>query len=336
MSREERPVRTIRVGLELDDEELANAAEALRSGRLVVFPTETVYGLGANALDAAAVTGIYAAKGRPVRNPLIVHVHNADAARGIVTTWPEAAERLAKAFWPGPLSIILPKSDSIPDVVSGGGPTVALRSPAHPVALKLIEMAGVPVAAPSANPSGYVSPTRVEHLAESIKRAVEYIVDAGPCPGGIESTVLDLTEDPPRVLRPGLLDRTRLEEALGCRIRLGGAGASSPRSPGLLGRHYAPRATVLVARDLSTVSDQIRSLTSQGKRAAFLTFAPPPPESACEVVFMPREPGAYARALYDVLMRLDRAGIDTIVVEEPPDEPAWEAINDRLRRAALG
>lgn len=184
-------------------EAIERAAEALRSGKLVAFPTETVYGLGASALDSAAVAKIFAAKGRPGNNPLIVHVESAEAARALAADWPAAAERLAEKFWPGPLTLVLPKRDCVPAITTAGAPTVALRSPAHPIARALLKAARLPVAAPSANRSQEVSPTLASHVLRSLGERVDVVLDGGPTTGGIESTVLDLCSQPPRLLRPG-------------------------------------------------------------------------------------------------------------------------------------
>ena len=224
---------------------LTEAARVLRGGGLVSFPTETVYGLGANALDAAAVARIFAAKGRPANNPLIVHVADAGAARRLVADWPPLAERLAERFWPGPLTLVLTKRDPVPDVVTAKGPTVAVRVPAHPVAQALVRAAGVPIAAPSANRSTELSPTRAEHVLRGLDGRIDVLLDGGPTAGGIESTVLDLTVTPPRLLRPGLLGIAELEVATRARWfvrrQQDGEGTAALPSPGLLPRHYAPR-----------------------------------------------------------------------------------------------
>ncbi len=186
-----------------EPERIARAAEVLRRGGLVAFPTETVYGLGANALDPNAVAGIFHAKGRPANNPVIVHVAEARDVLRVVADWPEIAERLAQRFWPGPLTLVLPKRAGVPDVVTAGGPTVAVRVPAHPVALALLRAVGVPIAAPSANRSTQLSPTRAEHVQRGLDGLIDLILDGGPTTGGLESTVLDVTTTPPRLLRPG-------------------------------------------------------------------------------------------------------------------------------------
>ncbi|MFP5503974.1 MAG: L-threonylcarbamoyladenylate synthase, partial [Candidatus Sericytochromatia bacterium] len=229
---------------------LAEAAALLRAGALVAFPTETVYGLGANALDPAAVAKIFEAKGRPATNPLIAHVADAAMARQVVASWPESAQKLADAFWPGPLTLVLPKRPEVPDAVTAGLGSVGVRVPAHPVALALIREAGVPVAAPSANPYMAVSPTRAEHVARGLGDKVAMILDGGPAEVGLESTVLDLTRPVPTVLRPGGLPIARLREVLGEVDLLGHLAPEGDvplPSPGLARRHYAPRARVRLA-----------------------------------------------------------------------------------------
>ncbi len=237
-----------------DPKWIRRAAEIIRAGGLVAFPTETVYGLGADALNPEAVRGIFEAKGRPATNPLIVHVEGAEEARRLVLRWPEAAERLARRFWPGPLTLILEKARCVPGIVTAGGPTVAIRAPSHPVARALIRAARTPIAAPSANRSMRLSPTRAEHVIEQLGGRVALVLDGGPTPGGIESTVLDLASETPRVLRPGPIAPSALDVALGRRMSAAagkdksGHSADLPesepgavRSPGLMARHYAPR-----------------------------------------------------------------------------------------------
>lgn len=329
---------------------LRGPVRALRAGSLLVIPTETVYGLGANALDPDAVQRIFEAKGRPATNPLIVHVANESDARALAESWPEQAGVLAHAFWPGPLTLVVYRNRSVPDIVTAGGPTVALRVPDHFVALSLLEAAHTPIAAPSANPSGQVSPTRVEHLSERIRQAAAYILDAGPCPGGIESTVVDLTGPTPRILRPGLLGRDQIESLIGPLLPADASARHSPeapsspnpgeaaRSPGVLGRHYAPRARVLLIE--RTPSSDVQAFFSEGGaplRIGWLALRDRPDvPTPCHVLRMPTDPEAYARELYDTLQRLDEVGLDVIAVDLPPDEAAWEAVRDRLRRASMG
>jgi len=310
---------------------IADAAELIRSGRLVAFPTETVYGLGADALNEPAVRRIFAAKGRPTTNPLIVHLASIDMAQEVVATWPDSADRLAARFWPGPLTLVLPKHPCVPDKVTAGGPTVAVRMPAHPVARALIQAAGTPVAAPSANRSSALSPTTAQHVIASLGDAVDLVLDAGPCPGGIESTVLDLTADPPQILRPGLITADQIRDVIGAVVVDRSPGEPS-RSPGLLPRHYAPRTPLELAPGDGSI--RVRELAETGVRVAWLTWDHVPPVAGVEVVSMPRDPNAYAARLYAELHRLDAANLDRIIVAEPPDEPAWLAIRDRLRRAA--
>jgi len=316
---------------EADPGPLARAAEVLRRGGLVAFPTETVYGLGANALDAAAVGRIFAAKGRPAHNPVIVHVTGPEAARELVSDWPEAARRLAERFWPGPLTLVLPRRAVVPDLVTAGGPTVALRVPAHPVALGLLRACRLPVAAPSANRSTQLSPTRAEHVLSGMGDRIDLLLDGGPTSGGLESTVLDLTTDPPRLLRPGLVSPAELEAVVGPIAR--GAEPGQPaRSPGQMERHYAPRTP------LETVPapglGRVRALAGEGRRVGWLTLG----EAACPAgvmcVALPADAAGYAAGLYDALHRLDAAGLERIIVDLPPRTDEWLAVHDRLRRAA--
>lgn len=288
---------------------LAEAARVLREGGVAAFPTETVYGLGANALDAKAVARIYELKGRPSTSPLIVHVASVEMARTLVRTWPEAAERLAAKWWPGPLTLVLPKRARVPDVVTAGLDTAGIRMPAHPVALALLKEAGVPLAAPSANRFTQLSPTSAEHVKAAFGEAVP-VLDGGPCEVGIESTVVSLAGERPVLLRPGMVSREELEKILGP-IEDAAPAEGAHESPGLHERHYQPRTPLFVA----------------------LT---PPAEGKgryLRVEDLSREPAGYARRLYAELHRLDTEGLDWIAVEPPPEGPAWEGIRDRLRRA---
>lgn len=313
------------------------AAEVLRRGGLVAFPTETVYGLGANALDPAAVRRIFAAKGRPAFNPLIVHVADIEQARELAADWPAAAQALAERFWPGSLTLVVPRRAIVPDEITAGGPTVALRVPAHPVALALIRAAGVPIAAPSANRSTHLSPTRARHVLASLSEAVDLLLDAGPTPGGLESTVVDVTCTPARLLRPGLVAPAQLEEIIGPVEQFSpAAGTEEPRrSPGLLGRHYAPRTPLECVAP--SESARVAELLRQGRRVGWLTFPESPAVSLPGLLRLelPCEPGAYAAGLYAALHELDAAGVERIIVTLPPPDEEWLAIHDRLRRAAL-
>lgn len=332
-----------------DPAALARAAAVLARGGLVAFPTETVYGLGALALDPGAVGRIFAAKGRPPSNPVIVHVARREAARLLAAPFTPLAEALADAFWPGPLTLVVPRSPRVPDVVTAGGPTVALRSPAHPVVLGLLEALGAPVAAPSANPSTALSPTSAEHVLAGLDGRIDLVLDAGPCPLGIESTVVDATGDEPLVLRPGSITRDALSAAL---ARAPNASASpspsaSPsldaatapahpgapaRSPGQLARHYAPR-TPLSLKSRRELIEALPHVSAPSP--AVLWCGPAPVAMPPEVlsIELPDEPVGYAARLYAALHDLDgKAG--ALWVERPPEGPTWEALHDRLRRAA--
>jgi L-threonylcarbamoyladenylate synthase len=311
---------------------MAEAVERLRSGALVAFPTETVYGLGANALDPDAVARIFAAKGRPSTNPLIVHVPDVAAARELAGEWSEIAEKLAARFWPGPLTLVVQKAGAVPDIVTAGGPTVGLRVPNHPVALELLRASGVPIAAPSANRSEEVSPTTAQHVVDSLGPYMDdlLILDGGPCTVGLESTVLDVTSEPPHILRPGMVTEVMLRQ-----VMMMGVGAThtrhgAARSPGQMVRHYAPKALVVpVSRDRWAV--EFRA----GDGVVFCGGLPPHVrESGDQFRCLPAEPQMYARSFYAVLRDLDTSGVSRILVVRPPDTPEWAAIHDRLRRAA--
>lgn len=323
-----------------DPEAIAHAAERLRQGDLVAFPTETVYGLGANALDAEAVAQIFAAKGRPARNPLIVHVADVAAAREVVGEWPDAAVRLAAAFWPGPLTLVLPRRASIPDIVTGGGQTVGIRVPAHPVALALLRAAGAPIAAPSANRSLQLSPTCAAHVAQSLGGRIPLILDGGATSGGLESTVLSLCGDTPQLLRPGLLSPARIEAVIGPIQRSANlpsqADVGPLPAPGMLSRHYAPHAPLELMNDTPAALARMHRLRLQGKRIGRLTFDPTYPTlPGLVILLMSRDPTLYAGRLYAALHELDAAGVDAIFVDAPPAEEAWLAVRDRLQRAAV-
>lgn len=283
------------------------AAELLRAGRLVAFPTETVYGLGANALDADAVRLIFEAKGRPSSSPLIVHVASIEAARELAEDWPEKAQKLAERFWPGPLTIIVPRKAIVPDIVTAGLPSVGLRIPSHPMARALLQAAQIPIAAPSANRFTALSPTTAEHVREALAgRHVDMVLDGGPCTVGIESTVVSLASGSPLILRPGMVSRTQIEEVIG---PVGiGAGAESP---GQHPRHYSPRTRVV-----------IDGRPAEG-RGIHLDFTR-----------MPLTAAAYAERLYGLLHELDQQGYDWISIEMPPDTAEWAGVRDRLTRAA--
>jgi L-threonylcarbamoyladenylate synthase len=312
------------------------AAALLRAGGLVAFPTETVYGLGVPATNAPAVARLFAAKGRPANNPLIVHLAHAQQAADVAANWPENAARLAERFWPGPLTLVLPRQPGLPHAVTAGGPTVAIRVPAHPVALALLEASGLPIAAPSANRSGYLSPTRAEHVLRGLEGWIDLLLDAGPVPGGLESTVLDLTVNPPRLLRPGLVTPQEIEAVIGpitllsTRLPLEGLLPS----PGLLKRHYSPRTPLECAEVAGRA--RVEELSRAGRKVGWLTLLPLREFLGGNVttVVMPPEPREFAARLYGVLHDLDTRGLDFIVVDLPPNSPEWLAVRDRLQRAA--
>jgi L-threonylcarbamoyladenylate synthase len=317
---------------------IAAAAAVLRAGGLVAFPTETVYGLGADALDPAAVRRIYEAKGRPAFNPIIVHVAGIDRARRLARHWPAHATRLAQRFWPGPLTLVVPKDIAVPDIVTAGLDAVGIRVPAHPVALALIRAADVPVAAPSANRFTQLSPTSADHVASALGDRIDVLLDGGSATVGIESTVVDLTGPVPRLLRPGMISIAALEEVVGPVQRdIAEPTGDAPRlSPGQVERHYAPRAVLQVlSRALfETLSephaaDELRRLTHGS-----ITYSDVRVPADSKVVRLPADADGYARGLYAALHQLDAAGCDRIMVELPPGGPEWNAVHDRLRRAA--
>src|SRR5262245_35115270 len=293
---------------------ITKAADILRLGGLVAFPTETVYGLGANALDAAAVALIFAAKGRPANNPIIVHLADVSSVSQVATAWPPIAANLAERFWPGPLTLVLPKHPNVPDIVTAGSPTIAVRVPAHPIARALLEAVQLPIAAPSANRSSELSPTTAEHVRQALEGRIDMILDGGPCPGGIESTVLDVTSDPPRLLRPGLVTVEQIESHIGLIHRFARGDSHLLRSPGLLPRHYSPRVPLELATDDGAV--RVAELTTSGARIGWLTWPDAPLVAAAARIELPRDPAVYAAGLYTALHDLDAAGVARIVVAD--------------------
>jgi L-threonylcarbamoyladenylate synthase len=283
---------------------IQQAAELLRAGKLVAFPTETVYGLGANALDAAAVRNIFEAKGRPSSSPLIVHVATIEMARELAAEWPDAAEKLARRFWPGPLTMVVPKKALVPDIVTAGLPSVGLRIPAHPMARALLEAAQIPIAAPSANRFTQLSPTTADHVRQAFPEL--FIVDGGACKVGIESTVISLAGQMPRILRPGMISQRQIEEVIG-HVETG----AGPESPGQHPRHYSPRTPVFIGTP-----------PGEGRGARL------------DPASMPGDPAHYAERLYATLHDLDKQGYDWIAIELPPDTPEWAGVRDRLQRSA--
>jgi L-threonylcarbamoyladenylate synthase len=296
---------------------IALAAEALNNGKLVIMPTETVYGLAADATNKQAVKKIFSAKDRPADNPLIIHIADLAQVLTVAREFPVAAQLLAERFWPGPLTLVLPKGEDVHMEVTGGLDTVAIRMPAHPVALSLIRKAGIPIAAPSANRFMKLSPTRAEHVDSVLAKRVEYVLDGGPSKIGVESTVVDCTSEVPRILRPGGVSRGDIEATLGAPL-----GMMPPdelrRSPGMYQRHYAPKAALKVVDKL-------------GEKMSGLTFEAPLNQKQIK---MPKSAGAYSTVLYDSLHKLDRMKVPTIYVQEPPEGPEWEAVRDRLQKAS--
>ena len=293
---------------------IKEAAERLRAGEVVAFPTETVYGLGANALDPEAVRKIYALKGRPETSPLIVHVSSIEMARTVVAEWPSLANRLAERWWPGPLSFVLPKQPIVPDIVTAGLPTVGVRMPNHPVALELIREAGVPIAAPSANAFTGLSPTTAEHVRAIFGDAVP-VLDGGPCQVGIESTVISITDGSLRLLRPGMIHFPDLEQTAAQ------SGDAHP-APGMHHRHYSPRTPLLIVSDPAELP---------GAEGAYIWHTQPADTAGS--IQLPREPEGYAAKIYAVLHELDRAGLAWIAVEALPESQEWSALRDRITRA---
>ena len=310
----------------LDHDAIEKAARLLRDGKLVAFPTETVYGLGANALDTEAVARIYEVKGRPGTSPLIVHIASIEMAKSLVTQWPNAAEQLARKFWPGPLTLVLPtNADRVPRLVTAGLDTVAIRMPAHPVALELIRAAGVPLAGPSANRFTRLSPTTADHVRHSLGSDVDFVLDGGACQVGIESTVLSLAEPHPVLLRPGGISSSDLAAVVGpISIRTAAPDGAHP-SPGMHPRHYSPRTPLLLTSD--------GTLPATG-RGLYVQYSQSPSRGDISIHQMPLVVADYAAALYRELHQADEAGFDWIAVELPPRSPAWDAVHDRLHRAA--
>ena len=311
------------------------ASHLLRAGEVVALPTETVYGLAANAFDAAAVGRIYEAKGRSAHNPIIVHVASTEMAKQCVISWPQTADALAKSFWPGPLTLVLPRAKDIPEIVTAGGPTVGVRWPSHPFIQAVIRECGFPLAAPSANLSTQISPTNAGHVHKQLGEKIRLIVDGGQSQVGIESTVVDLTGDPPVVLRPGMIHEPSLAAVIG-NIQHPTSNVRHPtlRSPGLLEKHYAPKAKLLVMdwRDSSDLKSRITHRASRIHVIAHTNI--PSSEGFACVSVIPHDAEAFARAIYAELHRCDEAGADLIIVEALPETPEWRAIADRLRRAA--
>ena len=315
-----------------DADHLARAVALLRAGELVAFPTETVYGLGADAASESAVRRIFAAKGRPADHPVIVHVAEAAHAEAWSARWPDSARRLATAFWPGPLTLIVRRAAHVQDVVTGGQDTVGLRVPSHPAAQALLAAFGGGIAAPSANRFGRISPTTAAHVADDLGERVTLVLDGGACPVGIESTIVACVDDAaPLLLRPGAIGQGALAAVLGAPPRL--ADGAAPRASGMLASHYAPRtpARLVDPRRLSTVALQEGR---KGARAAVLaSTVRRPPGFAGRWIAAAADAEGYAHDLYANLRALDASGATTLLIEAPPDTEGWTAVRDRLQRA---
>ena len=312
--------------------DVVHAARLLREGKLVSFATETVYGLGANALDVNAVARVFAVKNRPHFDPLIVHIAERTWLPRLVTVWSATAERLANHFWPGPLTLVLPKTELVPDLVTSGLPSVALRMPSHPLALELLRLANVPVAAPSANLFGQLSPTCAEHVADRLGDQIDYLLDGGPCEIGVESTVLLLEPGRTVLLRPGGVPLEDIESLIGS-IELPSRATTSDQeaapSPGMLPQHYAPRTPLMIVEKIDT-------LTSPG-RCGLLTLQPDPAAgcfASVEVLSAGGDLTEAAANFFAALRRLDAARVERIVALPFPNHGLGRALNDRLTRAA--
>jgi L-threonylcarbamoyladenylate synthase len=327
---------------DIEPEVIRQAAEILRRGGLVAFPTETVYGIGANALDAEAAQGIFNAKGRPARNPLIVHIANSDAAEKIAEHWPDEARKLAERFWPGPLTLVVPKKACVPGTVTAGGPTVALRVPAHPVAQALLHAVDFPIAAPSANRSSHLSPTEAMHVLRDLSGIIPLVIDGGPTTRGLESTVIDLSVPTPRLLRPGMIGAEAIEEVLHRKLER----VNKPKpvnegpllSPGMIEKHYSPYSPLELTDSNESGRHRVEELVrSAGQRVGWLplgnrdAFAP---STKVIVMPLPLDPVVYAQRFYATLHALDVLQPTRIIATLPPDEPSWLAIRDRLLRAS--
>lgn len=318
----------------LFDAAVAQAVDRLRAGDVVALPTETVYGLAANALDPAAVARIYDVKGRPAHNPIICHVASHALARRCVTAWPPAAAALARAFWPGPLTLVLPRAPLIPEIVTAGGPTVGIRWPGHPFMQAVIAACDFPLAAPSANLSNQLSPTSAEHVRKQLDGRIPLIVDGGQSNVGIESTVVDVSGVPPRLLRPGMIHDEALLAVTGELATGGPEGVL--RSPGLLRKHYSPRARLRILRWQSDAElrAQQTGRAPCGRTCVVAHTHVPGGTDWLRVAVVPHDAEAFARALYAELHQCDDVGAEEIIVEAPPATAEWRAISDRLARGA--
>ena len=312
------------------------AIKLLGAGEVVALPTETVYGLAANALDAKAVARIFEIKGRPAHNPIIAHVASVAMAKRCVSEWPPLAGKLARAFWPGPLTLVLPRAKEIPDNVTAGGGTVGVRWPSHPFIQEVIRAGNFPLAAPSANLSNQISPTNAEHVLKQLNGKIPLIVDGGQSQVGIESTVVDLTVMPPRLLRPGMIHQQALMAVTGELAVGAGHGGAIMKSPGQLQKHYAPKAKLMILewRDEAGLKSKLGAAGNYSVRHVIAHTHIPSQAGFARVSVIPHDAEAFARALYAELHRCDELGADLIIVEAPPETPEWRAIADRLKRAS--
>ena len=309
---------------------LAEAVRILKAGGIVAFPSETVYGLAADAKNSEAVAKIFTAKGRPANNPLIVHCYDQSAAQDCVKGWNARCDALAQAFWPGPLTLVLAKADDIPDIVTAGGTTVAVRVPSHITARALLAHYTKPLAAPSANRSNEISPSCAEHVLKSLAGRIPLILDGGPCTVGLESTVLDLSSPNPRILRQGAISQSQIETVLGHSVGIKNFDPQNPRSPGMMRRHYAPSKPVHL---FDTVDDVLDDDVPDGK-IVLITFGEFLAKISDKICYraLPDDPTAAARQLYEALHWADEQDAETIYIQKPPLGQPWDAIRDRLSR----
>ena len=314
-----------------DFEAIHQAAEIIKKGGLVAFPTETVYGLGADAFNPLAVARIFEVKRRPYFDPLIVHVSHHAHLEKLVVGIPSHAKKLMERFWPGPLTIVLAKRDEVPDIVTSGLPTVAVRMPRHPMTLSLIELAGSPIVGPSANPFGYLSPTTAEHVRDQLGDQIDFILDGGHCEVGVESTIISLSEGKPKLLRPGGVPLEEIESIIG-RVEIAPIEEGRPSAPGMLPRHYAPRTPILLDWDEKNFNSK------KGKKIGLLTFREPKKSKkkfhSIEVLSKKGDFREAASNLFAAIRRLDMLNLDLILAETVPEAGLGRAINDRLRRAS--
>lgn len=308
--------------------DVARAAALIRAGELVALPTETVYGLGADATNERAVRKIFAAKGRPADHPLIIHVADRQSARALARAWPAHAEALAVAFWPGPMTLIVPAAPQVLSVVTGGQDTVGLRNPSHPMALALLRESAVPIAAPSANKFGHISPTTSAHVASEFGDELPCILEGGPCEVGVESTIIDCTVFPPRILRPGRITLANIEQVLGVAVSTNQTNA--PRVSGSLASHYAPRTRTLLKPPVAFT----QALSVPTAQLGTITFTIVPRMAGIHKTKLHLPVSQIEHDLYADLRELDQLSLDEIWIETPPDGTAWDAIRDRVTRAS--